>query len=168
NVTLESMNTLNDVGWKLGIYPLARKSCDAFANLKSANYLTYVLADLYAKENGLDESLVMNSNNKIADGSKTNLFIIKGDELFTPALHQGCVNGVMRHFVIEQCKQNNFVVHQTEVDVSMLRNADEIFLTNALQGIRWVASFGEDNYRNTITSTIYSMLFSNDEKRINY
>ena len=42
---------LNENGLVIGIYPDARKSCDEFSNLKSANYLPYVMAAQFAKEN---------------------------------------------------------------------------------------------------------------------
>lgn len=43
-------NQWNEKGWTIDICPGARKSNDIFANLKSANFLPYVLAGLYAKE----------------------------------------------------------------------------------------------------------------------
>ncbi|HWJ90547.1 MAG TPA: aminotransferase class IV, partial [Flavisolibacter sp.] len=67
----------NNKGLSIGIYPFARKSQDAFANLKTANYLPYVLADLYAAGEGLDEAIVLNGQNKIADASKANIFLIR-------------------------------------------------------------------------------------------
>ena len=33
----ENVNQLNEEGWRITIFPMARKSCDAFGNLKSAN-----------------------------------------------------------------------------------------------------------------------------------
>jgi branched-chain amino acid aminotransferase len=156
----DAVNKWNENGWKLGVYPLAQKSCDAFANIKSANYLPYVLAGLYAKENGWEESMVLNSDHKIADGSKTNLFLIKEGALFTPALNQGCVNGVMRRFIIEESKKNNFTVHQTEVSVDMLLEADELFVTNAIEGIRWIASFQDKAYTNAAGKKLYDLLLN--------
>ncbi|HVG40025.1 MAG TPA: aminotransferase class IV, partial [Chitinophagaceae bacterium] len=135
------VNNLNEKGWQIDIYPFAQKSCDAFANLKSANYLPYVLADLYAKEKELNECLLLNSSNKICDASKANVFLISNADIFTPALHQGCINGVMRRHVIEEAKKRSYIVHQTEISEEMITNADEVFLTNAIQGIRWVSRF---------------------------
>ena len=51
---------LNENGLVIDIYPDARKSCDAFSNLKSANFLPYSMAALYAKENKLNDCLVVN------------------------------------------------------------------------------------------------------------
>lgn len=150
----------NKKGLTIDLYPYARKSKDAFANLKTANFLPYVLAGLYAKENGLDDSIVLNSSNHISDSSKANIFLIKDGGIFTPALHQGCVNGVMRRFLIDELKTMNYKIHQEEIGEDDLLNADEVFLTNAVIGMRWVSSFKKKKYVNSISSIIYSQLFS--------
>jgi branched-chain amino acid aminotransferase len=150
----------NEKGWQLELYPLARKSCDAFANIKSANFLPYVLAGMYAHEKGADEALVLNAFNHIADGSKTNLFLIQDGDIYTPALHQGCINGVMRKFVIDTLKENGYVVHQAEIDEERLLAADEVFCTNAIQGIRWVQNFGDKLYTCDQTRQIYNLIAS--------
>jgi branched-chain amino acid aminotransferase len=155
----QAITNWNQEGWSIGIYPFARKSQDAFANLKSANYLTYVLADLYAKDQGLDEAIVLNALNHIADASKANIFLIKNSEIYTPSLSQGCINGVMRKFLIDQLKLRGFHVHQQELKETDLIGADEIFLTNALYGIRWVRSFLQYEYRHTRTLTLYKEFF---------
>lgn len=152
----EDVMQWNERGWQLVVYPLVRKSCDAFANLKSANYLLYVLASRYAAEKGMDEALVMNSYNHLADGSKTNLFLLKDGEWHTPALNQGCVAGVMRQYLIDYLKKSSIVLHQTHLTHEMLLGADEVFCTNAIQGIRWVASFEGKQYSNSKTKNLFT------------
>ena len=152
----------NKEGWNLVVSPLARKSCDALAYLNSANFLPYVLAAAYAAEKSADEALVLNVANNVADGSKTNLFLVKDQIIYTPALNQGCVSGVMRTFIIESLKKEGYVVHQTEVDEPLLLQADEVFCTNAIQGIRWVRSFDSREYRHSFTQAVYRQLFANN------
>jgi branched-chain amino acid aminotransferase len=151
----EAAMNWNKRGLTLTISPHARKANDAFANLKSANFLPYVMASIYAQQNSWDDALVLNSNNAIADSCRANIFLIRNEEVFTPALHQGCVNGVMRKFVIDWCKKNGFVVHQEQITEADLLNADEVFLTNAIQGIRWVQRFKEKEYGFEKTFNIY-------------
>lgn len=152
-------NSFNKKGLIIDLFPYARKSMDAFANLKSANFLPYVLAGLYAKENNLDDSLVLNSDNHICDTSKANVFLVKNKEIFTPALHQGCINGVMRRFLIDELKKH-FQIHQEEVTEGDLLEADEVFLTNAIYGMRWVKSFKQKEYGHELTGTVYQQLYS--------
>ena len=131
----------NKKGLSICMHPFIRKSCDAYSNLKSSSRQIYVLAENYAAEKNVDECIVLNSYGNIADGSKTNIFIIKDKEILTPALDQGCVDGVMRRHVIELLKKNQLIVKQAGISVDSLKNADAVFLTNAIQGIKWVAAF---------------------------
>ncbi len=150
----------NEEGWEIDIYPDARKSYDAFANLKSANYLPYVLADLYAKQSFFKECLVLNTRNFIADGSKTNIFIVKDKDVYTPALTEGCVDGVMRRFIIDELNKIGNIVKQTEIDIDLLLSADEVFLTNAIQGMQWAKKFRTKIYTHEIVRQIFNSVFS--------
>jgi len=154
-------NTIGDwnkKGWAIDLHPYVRKNCDVFANLKTANYLPYVMAELFREEKGLDECLVLNACNNICDGAKSNIFILTGKDIYTPALHQGCINGVMRRFIIDELKKHNYVIKQTAVPVDLLQQANEIFLTNAIRGVKWVESFREKKYTCTETRNIYNIL----------
>jgi branched-chain amino acid aminotransferase len=154
------INLLNKSGYTIDIYPYARKSKDAFANLKTANFLPYVLAGIHAQENQLDDCIVLNSDNDICDTSKANIFLVKDKEIFTPALHQGCVNGVMRRFLIDGLKRLDFTIYQQTIQEEDLFHAEELFLTNAVFGMRWVKSFREKKFTDTITAEIYRQLVS--------
>ncbi|HVK96208.1 MAG TPA: aminotransferase class IV [Flavisolibacter sp.] len=160
----EDVNQWNKEGLKIDIFPFSRKNNDAYSNIKSANFLPYVMAGLYAEEHGVEDCLVLNSENKIADASKANIFLIKNGEVFTPALNQGCVNGVMRRFLLEKLKEQNYRIHQHQISIEDLSNADEVFLTNAVYGIRWVKSFRDHQYKFGLTSKIYQSIISNLNK----
>jgi len=155
----ESINQLNDNGFIIDIYPEAKKSCDKFSNIKSANYIPYVMAARYAKENKLNDCLVLNTHERIADSTIANIFLIKDQKLFTPPLSEGCVNGVMRRHIIEQ-----YDVNETFFTVGDILSADELFLTNAMSGIRWVqqcrekmfARFKTTEMHNTLLKTLWS------------
>ncbi|MGZ8559798.1 MAG: aminotransferase class IV, partial [Chitinophagaceae bacterium] len=103
----DPVNHLNDNGFVIDIYPHARKSCDKFSNIKSANYLPYAMAARYAKENKLNECLVLNTHDRIADGTLTNIFLIKDKKIVTPSLSEGCVGGVMRRYLVEKLNERN-------------------------------------------------------------
>ncbi len=148
----------NDEGLQLTIYPHARKAIDDVANFKTANYLPYLLAAQHAAEKKMDESLIRNSDNAICDCSKANIFLIKGNEIFTPGLHQGCIAGVMRRALIDVLKKIGRTVQQTTIADEDIAGADEVFLTNALFGIRWVRQFEQHQYNCTVTKKIYTNL----------
>lgn len=153
----ESVNEFNQNGLVIGLYPTAKKSCDIFSNIKSNNYLQYSMAALWAKENKLNDALLLNSNNNVADSCIANVFIIKNGVTKTPALTEGCVAGVMRKHLIETLNQNNIEVVETTINIEDITNADEVFLTNAIKGIIWVRQFGDSNYANFETRKIYKI-----------
>lgn len=148
-----SVNHLNENGYIIGIYTDAKKSCDKFSNIKSANYLPYVMAARYAKQNKWNECLVVNMHERVADATIANIFLIKDEQIITPPLTEGCVNGVMRRYLIEQLP-----VKQTALTIGDILSADELFLTNAVQGIRWIKQFGDKTYGNLKTSQIHREL----------
>jgi len=150
----------SETGWRVVLYPFARKSCDVFANLKSANYLPYIMAARYATETGADESLVLNTHNRICDGSKTNVFLLSGTNVYTPALSEGCVAGVMRRYVLQELKRLGYAVHQQAVTEPMVQEADCVFVTNAIEGLRWVQQFGDKTYGYGDLKKLYHELFS--------
>lgn len=150
-----SVNKLNENGLVIGIYPNAQKSCDQFSNLKSANFLPYSMAALFAKENKWNDSLVLNAKNRIADTTIANIFIIKENTISTPALAEGCVKGVMRRYLLEKLRLAGFTMQETGLTEEDLQTADEVFLTNAINGIRWVKQYKDKIYTNIKTAAIY-------------
>ena len=154
----ESFNHLNENGLVIGVYDGARKNCDTFSNLKSANFLPYSMAAIYAKDNQLNDCLVLNTHDQICDSTIANLFWIKDDILFTPPLTEGCVDGVMRKYLLNELAKNGMKVQQEPVSPTDLEPADEIFLTNAITGLRWVKNFRDHSFVNKRSSEIYQQI----------
>ncbi len=151
----EAMNRLNENGLVTGIFPGARKSCDPFSGLKSASFLPYVMAALYAKEQKWNDCFVLNSTGNLADSTIANLFIVKKGHISTPALSEGCVAGVMRQYLLNSLREDGREVTETMISPADLQEADEVFLTNAIRGIRWVGRSGDTTYSNDLTGKIY-------------
>jgi branched-chain amino acid aminotransferase len=151
---LELPTRLHENGLVIDIYAEARKHPDILANLKTNNYLPYILAALYAKNNRLNECLLLNSAGRICDATIANVFWVKDGNLFTPPLSEGGVAGVMRKYLLEQVK-GNYPVQEALLTPEILEDADEVFLTNAIQGIRWVQTFRDKQYTNVVANKIF-------------
>jgi branched-chain amino acid aminotransferase len=148
----------NANGLHVDIYPDGFKSCDPLANLKSNNFLLYVLAALYARENQLDDCLVQNDHGGLADSTIANLFYIKDRIVYTPPLSEGGIAGVMRRHLLTTLPEAGFTVLEQPTRAVDLLDADEVFLTNAIRGIRWVGIFRTSQYTGILTRTIYNQL----------
>ena len=66
----------------------------------------------------------------------------------------------MRRFVIEKLQHPDFRIEETEISIKDLENADEVFLTNSIRGIRWVKQFRSKEYVNREIKKIYSFIQS--------
>ncbi len=150
----KSISDLNENGLLIGIFPDGRKSIDTFSNLKSANYLPYVMAAIWAKEYKLNDSLVLNQHGHICDATIANVFWVKDENIFTPPLNEGCIAGVMRKKILDL----GTVIRESVLTEDTLLNADEVFLTNAIMGIRWVRECQDKVYRNAVTTKIFAKL----------
>jgi len=142
-------------GLVIDIFAGGRKACDAYATLKSNNYLLYSLAAMYGRERGLDDCLVLNSHGRLADTTIANLFYIKGHRFYTPPLSEGCVAGVMRRYLLETLPRAGYSVQEQPVSPEELSGADEVFLTSALRCIRWVRSFRGITYGNRLAAAVH-------------
>jgi branched-chain amino acid aminotransferase len=136
----QSKPELNVNGLDIGVFEGARKSCDAFSHIKSNNYLLYTLAAQYAKFQHWNEAIVLNQHDRICDTTIANIFFIKNNMIHTPALTEGCVSGVMRNYLLGHFRKADIAFEEGAYAIDDLLNADEIFLTNAIQGVRWVKS----------------------------
>ncbi len=155
---------LNSNGLVIDVFPDARKSVDVFSNLKSANYLPYVMGAVWAKENKLNDALILNQHNRICDATIANVFWIKDNIIHTPPLSEGCVAGVMRRRILDlgpdmyREQIADFKLHESVLTENILLDADEVFLTNVITGIRWVKQCGNKVYQNNITSKVFAAI----------
>jgi branched-chain amino acid aminotransferase len=154
----ESINSLNVNGFIIDFFPDAIKSCDKFSNLKSSSYLNYVMAARYAKENKWNDVFIFNQHNRICETSIANLFWVKDEIIFTPPLSEGCVAGVMRQFLIEKIPRTSHQIMEKPCEMGDIEKAEEIFLTNAVYGMRWVKQMGNNSYSNIRVMEIYKSI----------
>lgn len=131
-------HVLNEAGFLVDVYPHARLSMDMFSNLKMNNYLPYAMAASWARNHQLNDALLLNASERLAESSIANLFAVFGKDLVTPALSEGCIAGVTRGFLLQLLPEAGFRVEETTMPITMLQRADALFLCNAGYGIRWV------------------------------
>jgi branched-chain amino acid aminotransferase len=151
----DSVGSWNENGLVIGLSAGPRKSCDSFSNLKTANFLPYSWAAVYAKANQWNDCLVLNSRGPISDSTIANCFIIKDKQIITPSLDQGCVSGIMRKQLVVLLRKEGYEVNEGALTVEQLLAADEVFLSNTINGIRWVRHCEDARYNHSMTREIY-------------
>ena len=123
-------------------------------NIKTSNKIVNVLSSFYNEDRNIDDCLFVNEKNNIVESSSGNLFILLENKLITPPLHSGCINGVMRKFLLNKKNINGLKIIEDNISLSDLFNADEIFFTNVISCISWVKKFRNKEYSNVLSKKL--------------
>lgn len=115
----------------------------ALAGLKHLCRLEQVLAHLELREHDVEQGLLLDTSGYVVGGSSSNVFAVRGKDLFTPATTRNGVAGVMRRVVLENARQTGLTPHEAELTLRDLETADELFMANSLFGIWPVARLDE-------------------------
>ncbi|PIP54926.1 MAG: aminotransferase IV [Bacteroidetes bacterium CG23_combo_of_CG06-09_8_20_14_all_32_9] len=145
---LETQNfSLNSKGLKVDIFTDWKKPINELSGIKSANSLFYVKAAIFARSQNLDDCILLNEHDKIIEASSSNLFIFLNNNLITPSLSEGCLPGIMRKIIINLALKEKITVYDNVcITENEILNADEVLLTNAVHGIKWVVAFRNRRY----------------------
>jgi branched-chain amino acid aminotransferase len=154
-----SIVQLNTTGLTVGLAQDIQKVNDNTANLKSWNVSLYEVATERAKAHHWDDMLIYNRNGHIIESTRANVFWIKENVLFTPPLSEGCVAGIMRKYLCEQLPVHGYILREHILTNEILKNADSIFLTNAIRRIKWIGFIDDVEYDINIIPEIYNILF---------
>jgi len=112
------------------------------AGIKHLNRLEQVLAAREKQSAGADEALMLDQAQRPVSVSAGNLFILLGDTLHTPLLNECGIAGTRRRLVLEQwAPAIGLAVQETQLELAALENADEVFFTSSLLGLRPVSSW---------------------------
>ncbi len=109
----------------------------SLAGLKHLNRLEQVLARGEWSDPHIDEGLMLDTRGRLIEGTMSNVFLVRGNTLFTPALTRCGIEGVMRQVVIEHLAMTT--VSQCDLTLDDLITCDGVFVTNSLLGIWPVA-----------------------------
>jgi len=145
---------LNIKGLIIDVYDEIPKPINKLSNYKTTNALLYVMAGLYQRRYSLDEALLLNQNGFLCESTSSNVFVVYQGQIYTPALSEGCVAGVMRNVVMQLAKQHQLPLIEAQINPQILNEAEEVFVTNAVSGIRWVMGYGRKRYFNEVAKAL--------------
>jgi branched-subunit amino acid aminotransferase/4-amino-4-deoxychorismate lyase len=132
---------MREGGALISLGPWEVAHTDPLSRHKTLNYWSKRRAFEAAQRLGFDEILSATVQGFCFwEGSRTNLFVVKRDVLITPSLEGPVLPGVMRGLVLELARERRWSAREeSDLSRAMLRQADEVFLTNSVRGIIPVA-----------------------------
>lgn len=130
-------------GFDLCLSEVRKSSTALLAGHKTVNYLENLLVMKKARSKGYDEALYLNEKDYITEGAYTNIFFVKGSVLYTPGIASGLLPGTMRAQVIELARSKKITCLEGAFTLEDIKNAEAVFVTNALMGIMPVRKINE-------------------------
>lgn len=104
----------------------------------ASNYANAALARVEALRDGYDEAIMLNYHGKVSEGSAENIFVVNNDEISTPPLNSGILDGITRDSVIKIARSEGLSVIEKDIDREDLYVADEVFMTGTAAEVKSV------------------------------
>jgi len=123
---------------RLGVQPHARYSASDFTRAKVLSWAHNLRWAERAQEQGLDEVILLNEFDRVAECTSANIFAVFGNEVVTPPLAEGCLPGITREVLVEEVHLPGVSLTERAMTLQDLYVADEVFITSTTRGLLWV------------------------------
>jgi branched-chain amino acid aminotransferase len=117
----------------VGVERTSRRAVDPA--VKSGNYLNNIMALAEAKRAGAYEAIMCNPDGRVAEGSTSNLFVVRGGRVTTPPLATGILSGITRMRLLDLARAAGVTASEGELRPDDVRGADEVFITSSIRGV---------------------------------
>jgi branched-chain amino acid aminotransferase len=129
------------------------------STLKTNNKALHVVGSIYAKENSLNNCLLLNTNKQVIEGLNGNIFLVKGKVIKTPPISDGCLKGIMRTQLINMITAlPDYELVEESISPFELQKADEMFITNVIVGIQPISKYRKKMYINEVSKMLLQKL----------
>src|SRR5690606_35359345 len=119
----------------------------------------HVVGSIYAKENKLDNCLLLNTNKQEVEALNGNVFLVKDQVIKTPPLADGCLKGIMRKQVMDIIKQvPEYTLEDASIYPYELQKADEVCMNNVIVGIQPVSQYRKNTLDHQVAKHLIQKL----------
>ncbi len=140
---LEEMPMVAPTGFTITTTRFRRPTMDVMpVNAKAAClYANNARMVREAQSRGYQNALTLDANGNVAELATSNVFMVRGGEVFTPIPNGTFLNGITRQRVIGLLRGGGVTVHEITLGVEDFREADEIFSTGNISKVVPVIGF---------------------------
>jgi len=119
------------------------------AGIKHLNRLEQVLAQAEWHDESIVDGLMLDTEGELVSGTASNVFVVRSGMLVTPDLRFCGVRGIMRAEVLRLAKELGIAVSEEPLWPHDVEAASEVFITNAVRGIRSITELGALRWTDT-------------------
>lgn len=151
--------SFSDAAYEVDLYKDFFISKQLLSTIKTTNKMISITGSIYAQENDLNNCLLLNNDKNVVEALNGNLFMIMGTKLITPPTEEGCLNGIARKQIIALAKKMEGI-EMVEAPISPfdLQKADELFITNCIQGIQPITQYRKKTYTTNVSAQLLEKL----------
>ena len=131
------------------------------SSIKSTNKAVQITGSIFAKENDLQNCILLNDSKNAIETLNGNLFMLKDGKLITPPVSEGCLNGIMRKQVLTIAKTMDVEVVEEIISPFDLQKADELFVTNVITGVQPITKYRKKDFTATFAASLINQLNQN-------
>lgn len=151
--------SFNTIPYEVDLYKDFYISKQLLSTLKTTNKIIHITGSIFAKENGLQNCLLLNDEKNVVEALQGNLFMLLDNKLITPPVSDGCLNGIVRKKIIALAKSlESIEVIEASISPFDLQKADELFVTNVIKGIQSITKYRKKEYRTDLAQTLSKKL----------
>ena len=162
-ITVEKANSvlfeLNDGKYEIELYKDFYVTKHLLSTLKTTNKLVNITGAIFAEENDYENVLLINEEKNIVEALHGNIYVINKNQICTPPVSDGCVNGIMRKKIkalAEKWDEMEWV--ERSISPFELQKADEIWISNVMIGLNSVSKYRKKNFDNALAKQMINRL----------
>ena len=129
-----------------------------YATIESAAQQWRYMAWTYVHENDYCDGILLNIEKHLVESLRGALFLVKGNEIRTPALDQGCRKSVYRNQLLTVLsKSEELEITEEAISPFSIQKADELFVLDDAKGIYSISQYRKKKFQVTQTEKIWAM-----------
>ncbi|MBN2868447.1 MAG: aminotransferase class IV [Flavobacteriaceae bacterium] len=150
---------INEGNYEVDLFKDFYVSPSLISTLKTNNKAINIVGSIYAKENKLDNCLLINTNKSVVEALNGNVFLVKENTIKTPPLSDGCLKGIIRKQLIEIINlMDEYTLEEASISPFEIQKADEMFITNVITGIQPVSKYRKKQFKTDIAKALLQKL----------
>ena len=151
----QTLYAIGKTPYEVELYKDFYVTAQLLSSIKSTNKLINITGSIFASENGLDNCLLLNDTKNVIEALNGNIFMLSANQLITPPVSEGCVNGIIRKQVLAIArKMPELEVVEAPISPFDLQKADELFLTNIIKGIQPITRYRKKEFATTLAAAL--------------
>ncbi|WP_298115508.1 aminotransferase class IV [Flavobacterium sp.] len=151
----ETHYSFSDAMYEVDLYKDFYITKQLLSTIKTTNKMINITGSIFTDENDLQNCLLLNNEKNVVEALNGNLFMLIGNQLITPSIEDGCLNGIMRKQVLQVARKiENLEVLEQPISPFDLQKADELFITNVITGIQPITKYRKKEYNSDLSRTV--------------